>query len=1145
MRNQQVAIRATLLQALATDLVGPMREDEVIPNPPSRWYLTGFLVPRGAPEEQRFDPTATEDLAPAGDGDADDDRGDSPAQVTKPFLPSSCGLSVLLAPGCDGFEVEARWGEYARLSEDKAQALARERGLEPEEADGDSEGDDDEDGDSKKKRRYRFWRRASPITTVLALPSTSTVKEFPGSQNVKVRTFVRPATAPGLPAGTLAASVFLVNEREDGDRASADERTIFQAELRVRCRSGFQARTHHEGTEHPDDRRNDLQYRHRREFAVGHGTSVVSVEAADGTCHEVRTTWLPQARVYRMASHQVPGVVLSMDTLADLDSAAELTAAMDPMLSAYQDWIAEQREQLDELQATRRQTAEALLADAGLAIDRIRAGMGSLEEDADAFLAFKMANRAMAMAARQARPGAYTEGKGPEWRLFQLAFVLLNLAGVVDPAHADRSTVELLFFPTGGGKTEAYLGVAAFAMILRRLRHRQERHQGAGVSVILRYTLRLLTLDQLGRAATLTCALELMRREKPALLGTMRFQVGLWVGRKATANTLDDAARQVAEYKGPKRAMSGPPVPLVGCPWCGAPFEPDSFEIVKEGRKPIALRVGCTREECAFSFPFSDDLGLPVVVVDEQLYRELPSFLIATVDKFASLPWRGASGMLFGKVQAQDQPGDDSRGHFYGEHEAPPKSAQRLHGLLPPDLILQDELHLITGPLGTMVGLYETAIDRLSRNSQGHGPKIVASTATARRAGEQIRALFGRDRIAIFPPQGLTDEDNFFSKVDRSEDQTRLYLGVAAPGRSPKRTLAHVYSSLLAATYKQWRRLPGGRDNPADTYMTLVAYFNALRELGGAQRLVLEEVGPRVARLERRCPVGLDKSDWYRDRLLGFDLLELTSRQDTARIRKAKGRLEAPYGSNDAGKTDVLLASSMISVGIDIPRLGLMVMNGQPRTVAEYIQATSRVGRSTPGLVVTLLNPFKPRDRSHYERFIAFHDCFYRYVESSSVTPFSARALDRGLAGLTVALARHTKRGMAGPGDVENIGRAPNIDDEISAMLAERVAKHKLGAPQRWIDDVERKTREVIAEWKEIVAFMQEHTAHVRYSPWEKERKGTPLLSTAADQASDKHPGFEHFQAPTSMRDVEPTVHFWVWNPGAKNRTADRQRGEG
>ena len=462
-----------------------------------------------------------------------------------------------------------------------------------------------------------------------------------------------------------------------------------------------------------------------------------------------------------------------------------------------------------------------------------------LANDADALDAFRTANRAVAAALsrRLAREGA--SAALPRWRAFQLAFILLNLPGIADPVSADREVVDLLFFPTGGGKTEAYLGLAAFTMVLRRLRNpgdpeREGHRAGSGVSVIMRYTLRLLTLDQLGRAAGLMCALELERRGDAGRLGDWPFEIGLWVGKAGTPNHLgvkgdgrsDSARSKVSQFKNNPGGRPSP-VPLESCPWCGEDFTPDSFTLLPDSDRPTDLRITCANWQCEFS----GDEPLPIVAVDEPLYRRLPAFLIATVDKFASLPWVGASGALLGGADRYDADG------FYGA--ATPRRGNRLsRALPPPDLVIQDELHLISGPLGTMAGLYETVIEALCAreiDDRRIKPKIVASTATVRHAQEQIRSLFARPTTQVFPPPGPDRRDSFFARtLPMSERHARRYLGIAAQGRNPKEAMRRVLLALMGTAERAWRDAGGPRNpgNPADPYMTVLGYFNSLRELG-------------------------------------------------------------------------------------------------------------------------------------------------------------------------------------------------------------------------------------------------------------------------------------------------------------------------
>jgi hypothetical protein len=317
--------------------------------------------------------------------------------------------------------------------------------------------------------------------------------------------------------------------------------------------------------------------------------------------------------------------------------------------------------------------------------------------------------------------------------------------------------------------------------------------------------------------------------------------------------------------------------------------------------------------------------------------------------------------------------------------------------LAPPDLIIQDELHLISGPLGTLVGIYEAAIEGLCSRQVGGGrirPKVIASTATIRRASKQVTALFGRD-VEVFPPLGLDAADSFFAQED-GNIPGRLYMGIYAPGKSVKTALVRVYAAMLTRAQAEFDKHPTPE---ADAYMTLVGYFNSLRELGGAVRLVDDDVPARLRVLRKR---GFGPTRLIQEQK------ELTSRARTGDIAGTLKQLDRTFFKRQTGAypIDVLLASNMLSVGVDIDRLGLMVVSAQPKTSAEYIQATSRVGRVYPGLVIEVYNWIRPRDTSHYERFAHYHDTFYRHVEATSVTPFSARARDRALPGVLVSYVR-------------------------------------------------------------------------------------------------------------------------------------------
>jgi hypothetical protein len=1170
-------IREKLVETLQLDLVGPRNNHpfahELLPQSPQRWYLTGYLVPQSADADHRR--KGDEEIHDVdGSGSAGDDNDAPEAQVQVSYLPSSLGLSVLVGPTVNSLEAIARWGDYhgevegegettpaeideAEVDQQFEEEISREEG----EIVAEAEGMVQEPGATyraKSRKPRRGFRRESREESVLVTLDGATGHQewdVPNSRGLRVVASWRPLpdlSGSGIVSGSRSVSIFLLNDRPHQCERLTYKEIVFQAELELVNASGFLGRPDLRGIALPDDSDPDeciadLHYRDVLEYGVGHGVATFAEEDDTGACQRVRTAWIPLAEVPRVdhaGLETIGEVELGMEALAELDGGDDARGRLGGLVASYRSWIDRETTRIGSLALAARQleTARDLVLFAKTAADRIEDGIASLA-DPKCLKAFRIANRAMARSARQ-RFGVQ-QGRNPDdvdapkWRAFQLAFILMNLRGLHDPAHADRRVVDLLFFPTGGGKTEAYLGLAAFTLVLRRLQN--PGIASAGVSIIMRYTLRLLTLDQLGRAAGLMCALELERKGNPEL-GEWPFEIGLWVGSAATPNRMgkanddgpgkeDTAYSKVYRYKN-KPGRHPAPIPLEECPWCGTPFVPDSFQLDPLGSpEPKDLRVSCADMVCAFSSARGETL--PILGVDEPIYRRLPCFLIATVDKFAALPWTGRVGALFGKVDRHDDQG------FYGPCDPLKGSALPEGSLLPPDLIIQDELHLISGPLGTVAGIYETAIEALCRRDLTGGkvrlPKIIASTATVRRADRQIRALFGREQTAIFPPPGPDRNDSFFARTIPStpENPGRLYLGVAAQGRSMKVVLLRSALALLAGA-KQLYEEAGGTtaDNPCDPYMTLLGYFNSLRELGGSRRIVEDEVYVQAqSRWKRRRIDPAD--DLFRSRYIKREPVELTSRVGTNDVSRAKQRLAANFAED--GKVDVALATNMISVGLDIVRLGLMVVMGQPKTSSEYIQATSRVGRdkNRPGLVVALLNIHKPRDRSHYERFGVYHRTFYRSVEATSVTPFSPRALDRALAGALVGLCRHALP------DLEASIRAGAIPlhlpelQQLVQVFSERARIHDVDKAMtqegtELAAHVNDLAQNLLAKWTQIASKCSAEGSALTYQKYEGARQGEALIRDFldADFEGGKDPAFRQFRANRSMRDVEPSVEI-------------------
>jgi len=1146
-----MTVRASIVEKFRRDLVGPDAQDadlarERLNENPSRWYLTGFLAPVEDPLTQDGeqgaddDPSAQEELEiDVGESDADGAGGasgdsDPPEapNAKRRFLPSSIGLTVLLPQHVTQIEALVSWGDYCTEPPLPESVLLAD--------------DDFAASDPKAPKRPKVdWVRV-PRQQVERIPVPDgrgqrvVVRESAAAQrkggglvleaHARLFTFETPQGREQV----RALTVFLVNRRLAVHRRYADVSFVFQAKLELFSNEGFCPRRDLSGfnADDPDMRVADLHYLDVCEYGVGRNVAA-AWNPDEEKARRVTRVWtdpLPQAEVERVAPNEDAAlksqVAFEMPRLAEAAAGdgADLIKALSALPRLYAEWIDAQDQKLTDLASRRRETAEQLIAEMKTARNRIVEGIELVSRDQFARSAFRFMNLAVSAAARRRDASQLN----PTWRPFQLAFILVNLAGLSDRTHKDREIADLLFFPTGGGKTEAYLGLAAFVIAHRRLK--APGVLGAGVAVIMRYTLRLLTLDQLSRAAGVVCALELMRTDAVnvdekgrRLLGDWPIEIGLWVGSDASPNRLGGrgdadqttAVGRVRRYKSgqDKRA----PAPLKACPWCGTAFTAQSFACVPNDNTPNNMVIRCANTGC----DFTRDRPLPILTVDDSIYQRLPAFLIATVDKFASLPWEGRAGAFFGQVDRfQEGVG------FYGAAE--PRHGRKLDNgwmLDPPDLIIQDELHLISGPLGTVAGLYEAAIDQLASRSVGGNrvrPKIVASTATVRRASQQIAALFDRHRTSIFPPSGIARTDSFFARtVASSQDPARLYLGIAAQGKGPKLVFLRALTTLLTAAQAEYDASApvAGTSNPADPYMTALCYFNALRELGGARRIVEDEVHANTARYgtDRRR---VDPPDApFADRMIR-EPLEITSRVSTDDVAFAKQRLDTVFGPNGQ-PVDVALATNMISVGLDIMRLGLMVVQSQPKTAAEYIQATSRIGRDhrRPGLVVVILNMHKPRDRAHFEQFSHFHRSFYRAVEATSVTPWASRALDRALAAIVVAAARHINPGLTQDISVKELMNQPATRAVVRDAIVDR-------APQEAIPGGKAALATLIdGLFDAWVATADEQTKGGNTFAYSRNASPHRLLHMPlAPEIENLSAAHQRFVAGRSMRDVESNV---------------------
>ncbi|MBN1036088.1 helicase [Clostridium botulinum] len=815
----------------------------------------------------------------------------------------------------------------------------------------------------------------------------------------------------------------------------------------------------------------NLLYRNKKSYAVGHGVATgqdININTGKG---EIYTDFFPSFEIPQLDFEikelgEESKEILSMFTLSDISDVSKdkKIDLLNSFANAYKEWIKKLEELGNELKEKYdEKIIEDQIKECEKILFRVRNGINILGKNKNAYDAFTLMNRSMLMqrvhstlsgSEHDRFPGDKEmpnfdyyniEKKAASWRAFQLAFILINIESISKPNCEERDIVDLIWIPTGGGKTEAYLGLTGFTIFLRRLK---DTVNGGGTTIIMRYTLRLLAAQQFTRASILICACEKIRREsKEYNLGKEEISIGLWVGGDPTPNTNADAKfeyKELTKVVRSKEELESRKIrhnkfQILKCPWCGTKLEMEFIDGKKKGlwgynydKKKI---IYCPESKCDFN------KKLPIQVVDEELYKNPPTLLFGTVDKFAALPWKGEVSNLFALNKLDTKS---------------------------PELIIQDELHLISGPLGTMVGLYETAIDAMC-SAKGIKPKIIASTATIKRAKEQCKMLFDR-QVSQFPPSGLNIEDCFFTKeVSIEKKPGRLYVGLMPSGKTTTTTQIRLYTALLESL-----RFIDAPEEVLDKYWTLVGYFNSIRELGKTSTLVKDDIASNIIRYMKRLMKCNDI------RYAGIPN-ELTSRLSSTAIVKTLKDLENIYQKGQVDpKTnkkkdninhaiDVLLATNMISVGVDVSRLDLMVSSGQPKQTSEYIQATSRVGRRYPGLVFTLYNASKTRDRSHYELFYPYHQTFYKYVEPTSITPFSEQSRERALHAVLISMIRHIlklnnnedaknfKNDIEGLDNVKEfiLNRANELDTSQERDISTKTKNEIEQIIDKWIDKID------------------------------------------------------------------------------------------
>lgn len=1093
-------------------------EEILSSDPPRVRYIAGVLFP----QQVKLDDNPQEDEPEINEQEEVDDDGDGPEKgsgtrevlqdaeellnLSNAYQQSAISLTVAVRPG-DSIKVTITAGIYITVKEQDPET---------------------EKEHVKYLRRPILWDNND---VPLELPEAGTKKYdvFSSEQETDLCFAVTYRYAKDncrLYTFTLENT----NVAENG--RIRDEDCYFQVGFSLTSRDSFAPLPDNEKLNYNDNDylSNQMMYRNVRSYAVGHGCAASWDDKTDQdnlSVNRIETAIFPEYEIRPIVPSVIKGVSLDMYRLSDYGEKTEIISELNNLCNAYEEWINKQKdEKLPTIadKGTALRHIEACTA----CLRRMRDGINLLENEEMVLLAFQLMNRAMLLQqlhynlplqnwAVDQNDNLFLENaidRLPDindqetwyqkeirtygkWRPFQLAFVLINLRSMFENDCDERKIVDLIWFPTGGGKTEAYLGLSAYTIFIRRLLDKSN----AGTTILMRYTLRLLTSQQYERASSMICACEIIRRENEQILGSDRISIGLWVGGETSPNTMQDAVKKYDKlYNG---TSDENPFVVLKCPWCGAQMgvvnkkgrlrETPGYKKIKSGgSKKIIFQCSNSSHNCDFS---KDGYELPLYIVDSDIYEKTPTLILGTVDKFAMLPYRPEAQSIFGL-----------------------KNGKRISA---PDLIIQDELHLISGPLGSMVGHYETMIHELSSykvESKTISPKIIASTATISRASEQCHALYGcgKDYVKQFPPSGLDAGDSFFAVEDK-EAAGRRYVGVLANASSSiATTMIRLYAGLLYAA----KAMKVDDESERDGYWTNVGYFNSIRELGQTETWIRADIDEYLHVIYKRRYE--DKQEGYREnRRYIWEDEELTSRIRSDKIPFSLQKLGIKYPTEKEEKrpVDICLATNMISVGVDVPRLGLMTVAGQPKTTSEYIQATSRVGRdrSAPGLVFTVYNSGKPRDKSHYEHFQTYHSRVYCNVEPTSVTPFSAPLRERALHALLIGIMRLE-------GDTVLNGNPPKVPDHQMVEKFKNIISDRISSiDSDELDETLAHIDSIIEDWNN----------------WEPQKyqdftngEELPLMFPAGSRRNEAWGENRGFPTPTSMRSVDASCEAYVIENG-------------
>ncbi len=1106
-RIKYAKARQEIIDALRVDLIGPQAEDEVIDENPKFAYLIGMLAPKVPDKSSCFNEQEVDaDIAyeDGADFTAGEDDDNEPITVTHFDPPSSIGISFYVESSLPSINLELNWGDYTRSTEKKLKK------------------------DGKEVSVASFSRHPMKETLTINFGEIERTKEYSLVCDSNVHIHVSKIQ---LKQDYSLITAYIMNRRINAENDL--ESLMFQVEVKavsVDGRDVFFAEHICRDILAPDE----FYFEQRPILGRGRGCAATWGEAVNGRTSYVKSDFIPQ--------YEFPGVSAALEgfdkfyfSMRDLSVKTKkdtILEKLNTLANIYEKWIKDALVNDVKMQDTgfAEKIGNSVISKCNEALRRIREGITLLINDDISFDAFCFMNRCMILQRNilnyAQKHGAgidcnfkdFVDPRKPEndfgWRPFQIAFILMNLSSMVNPLHNDREIVDLLYFPTGGGKTEAYLGLMAFVIANRRLRatENDEFNYDGGVTAILRYTLRLLTTQQRDRITKMVLAAELIRQKELPKYGKEPISIGFWVGGGVTPNSFNDLKDNAEKPGEAKRQRNLIYKQLLTCPFCGKPLSEDEFYIETEKK---SVTIYCADNTCLFYKYRQNRMAIPVYLVDEEIYAKCPTIILSTVDKFARLPWDVKTNSIFGRVdRVCSRDGYVAIGDEHSKHnrkqELPASTLISIKPFLPPELIIQDELHLITGPLGTVYGAYETIIEDLctyNKNGKKILPKYIVSTATIKNADEQTKCLYGRRNTVQFPPSGFEIGDSFFIKeIPTKTDPFRKYVGVCAAGQSVKTALLRIYAIVLQKAFDL--SLKDEYKDVIDPYYTLVGYYNSIRELGGAVRLLQDDIPKRIYRIKNKY--GMDKVRY----LNKSTNVEITSRMSSYKIPEQLKKLETTYEDKDC--LDTAIATNMIAVGMDVDRLGLMVVTGQPKQNSEYIQATSRIGRSFPGLVITLYNPYRPRDLSHYENFTGYHSQLYRFVEGTTATPFSARARDRVMHALIISAIRLTYPQLAinaGAGNISSL-----TDDQIAGIKALILDRLNIIKPAARVD-AEDEIDQFIDKWK----LLASQSKQLRYYVLNTE-KYNRLMNYYGENCSDMEKATLN-----SMREVENSANMYYF----------------